>query len=132
MRERLSLPRHAARALEAESSGPGNALCVLLDGNPPELVTAFGEAGRPAEDVAQDVVRQATQHLAAAAPVGEHLADQLLLLLLLGGGAFRTQTLSSHARTNIEVIRCFAGVQAIEVEDSAGTTLVRCMHPLGR
>lgn len=132
VRERLSLPRHAARALEVESSGPGNALCVLLDGSLPELVTAFGEAGRPAEDIAQDVVRQATQHLTAAAPVGEHLADQLLLLLVLGGGAFRTRTLSSHARTNIEVIRCFAGVQAIDVEDGADTTLVRCIRPLGR
>ena len=44
--------------------------------------------------------------LDAGVPVGEHLADQLLLpMALAGGGAFKTLPLSLHARTNIEVLR---------------------------
>ncbi len=42
--------------------------------------------------------------LAAGVPVGRHLADQLLIPLMLAGGAFRTVTPSSHTRTNIDII----------------------------
>jgi RNA 3'-terminal phosphate cyclase (ATP) len=126
VREQLQLPRHAVRSRQVEASGPGNALCILVDGELPELVTAFGEAGRAAEDVATDAVRQANQYLGAVAPVGEHLADQLLLLLVLSGGAFRAPSLSAHARTNIDVIRCFLGAHAVEIEERDGTTWVRC------
>jgi RNA 3'-terminal phosphate cyclase (ATP) len=39
--------------------------------------------------------------------VGEHLADQLLVLLALAGGMFRTVAPSRHTTTNIEVIKAF-------------------------
>jgi RNA 3'-terminal phosphate cyclase (ATP) len=126
VREQLDLPRHATRAREVDASGSGNALCILVEGDVPELVTAFGAAGRPAEDVALDAVRQARRYLEAGAPIGEHLADQLLLLLLLSGGAFRAQALSAHARTNIDVIRGFLGADVIEIAEAEGTALVRC------
>jgi len=41
-------------------------------------------------------------------PVGEHLADQLLIpLALAGAGSFLTTPLSLHATTNIHVIEKF-------------------------
>ena len=37
----------------------------------------------------------------------EHLADQLLLPLALGGGSFSTTKLSNHSCTNMMVIKAF-------------------------
>ena len=43
-------------------------------------------------------------------PVGEHLADQLMLPLALGaGGRFRTVKPSDHSRTNAAIIERFLG-----------------------
>jgi RNA 3'-terminal phosphate cyclase (ATP) len=41
-----------------------------------------------------------------------HLADQLLLpLALAGAGSFRTIGLSSHSRTNLDIIRLFSSTR---------------------
>ncbi len=60
------------------------------------------------------------EYLAAGVPVGEHLADQLLLpFALAGSGRFRCAPLSRHATTNIETIQQFLDV-AIRVEPIGG------------
>ena len=77
-----------------------------------EIFTGFGERGVRAEAVADRMVEQVRPYLAAGFPVGEHLADQLLLPMgLAAGGAFRTAGLSPHARTNIDVIQAFLPVR---------------------
>jgi len=77
-----------------------------------ELATAFGAKGVPAERVARRAVAEMERYLAADVPVGEHLADQLLVpMALAGGGAFRTMPLSSHARTNAALIERFLPVR---------------------
>ena len=51
------------------------------------------------------------RYQAAAVPVGEHLADQLLLPLVLAkGGSFKTLKPSQHLLTNADVIRQLTGV----------------------
>ena len=76
-----------------------------------ELATAHGRKGYPAEDVADDALDDLEDYLEAGVPVGEHLADQLLLpLAVAGGGRFRTLPLSLHATTNIETIGHFLDV----------------------
>ncbi|MFG0332847.1 MAG: RNA 3'-terminal phosphate cyclase, partial [Maioricimonas sp. JB049] len=71
-----------------------------------EVVAGFGERGKPAERVARQAAREAKEFLEAEVPVGQHLADQLLIPLTLGsGGAYLTQPLTPHTVTNIEVIR---------------------------
>ena len=58
------------------------------------------------------LVDQIRSYLAAGLPVGEFLADQLLLPMgVAQGGAFRTAGLSPHARTNIAVIEAFLPVR---------------------
>ena len=48
----------------------------------------------------------------AGAPVGEYLADQLLIpMALAGGGSFTTSTPTLHTTTNIEVIKKFLPVE---------------------
>jgi RNA 3'-terminal phosphate cyclase len=70
---------------------------------------ASSAVGIRAEVVAERAVKEMRRYLAAGAPVGPHLADQLLLPMALAGhGAFRTSGLSSHSRTNLAVIRMFS------------------------
>ncbi len=91
-----------------------------------ETFVGFGERGVRAESVADTMVDQVRAYLAATAPVGEYLADQLLLPLALAGqGTFRTTGLSRHARTNIEVIHQFLPVRIQTAESELGGTEVR-------
>lgn len=96
-----------------DSAGPGNAVILELESDHvTEVFTAFGETGVTAERVADLAVREMRRHLAAGVPVGEHLADQLLLpMALAGAGSFRTLPLSLHAQTQIELIPEFLDVR---------------------
>jgi RNA 3'-terminal phosphate cyclase (ATP) len=92
-----------------ESQGPGNAVMAEVRcAQVTEVFTGFGRRGVRAEHVASDVARATGAWLEAGVPVGEHLADQLLLpMALAGGGRFVTLPPTPHARTNAEVIRAF-------------------------
>lgn len=118
VRERLGLDREQTQ-IEAVASpaGPGNVLAVKVMGDEGcEVFTAFGERGVSAERVAMNVCDEVERYLAAGAPIGVHLADQLLLpLVLAGGGALRTLTPSEHTRTNAHVIQRFMEIP-IEIE----------------
>ncbi len=62
------------------------------------------------EAVARGAADAAAAWLAASAPVGEHLADQLLLPLALGaGGVFVATTASGHLRSNAAIVERFTG-----------------------
>jgi RNA 3'-terminal phosphate cyclase (ATP) len=97
--------------------GPGNFITLHAEGeHVHEVFVGFGQRGVRAEDVAAQAVRQAEPYLASDVPVGEHLADQLLLPMALAGeGSFATLPLSSHAETNIHTIQRFIDVR-LEVE----------------
>lgn len=103
--------------LEIETSenakSPGNVLTIEIESEQlTEIFTGIGERGVRAEVVAERAVREAQQYLAHDAPVGEHLADQLLIpLSLAGGGSYLTGPLSLHTTTNIEIIRKFLAVE---------------------
>lgn len=96
-----------------DSLGPGNVVLVAIESeHVTELFTGFGQRGVRAETVAEGVAREAATYLAAGVPVGEHLADQLLLpMALAGGGALRSLEPSSHARTQADVIHVFLDVE---------------------
>jgi RNA 3'-terminal phosphate cyclase (ATP) len=95
-----------------DSRGPGNILiCTIESRNITEVFAGFGERGVPAQQVAAKVVDAVREYLASSAPVGRHLADQLMIpMALAGGGRFRTLPLTRHSLTNIEVIRKFLDV----------------------
>ncbi len=98
---------------EHPKHGPHNVFMaeVEREGGVRELATAHGRKGYPAEDVADDALDALEDWLEADVPVGEYLADQLLLpLAVAGGGRFRTLPLSLHATTNIETIGHFLDV----------------------
>ena len=93
-----------------DSAGPGNVVEIELQfATVTELVASFGERGVAAETVAQRAVDEAKDYLASGAPVGRHLADQLLLpCALAGGGAFVSLTPTPHFDTQCEILRRFA------------------------
>lgn len=98
--------------LEVDSAGPGNVLLLTFShARFAEVVSAPGDRSSSAEAVAERACLEAQEYLASEAPVGEHLADQLLLpMAMAGGGAFRTVTPSLHTRTNAEVVARFLPV----------------------
>lgn len=98
------------RALPADVS-KGNALTITLAyQHVTEVFTAVGEPGIRAEAIAQDVAQEADHYLAQSAPVGPHLADQLLLpLALCGRGSFTMTFASAHLKSNAFVIEQFMG-----------------------
>jgi RNA 3'-terminal phosphate cyclase (ATP) len=102
---------------EVDSPGPGNVLLVELESEQvTEVLASFGEHGVRAEAVADRLVRELRRYLKAGVPVGEHLADQLLLpLALAGSGAYSTLPLSRHATTQLDLVRAFLDVP-IEVK----------------
>lgn len=115
-RELAELGRHLRITTELEEIehpiGPGNVLSLGWEhAAGAEVFTAFGQKGKPAEKVAQDVSAEAQRWLASGAPVGEHQADQLVLLLAIAGhGSFETTAPSMHTRTQLELIPRFLDV----------------------
>lgn len=102
-------PAALAVQQELRARCPGNALQVTVQSEGcTEVFSGIGQRGLPAEEVAEQVVRQVRRYLAAGVPVGPYLADQLLLpLALAGGGAFITVAPDRHTPTNLDVIRLF-------------------------
>lgn len=116
----------AVRSLP-RSRSPGNIVLIELESEQvTELVSCVGERGVPAEEVARSAAEEALTYLRADVPVGEHLADQLLLPLALGqGGCFRTLPPSLHTRTQAEIVRRFLPHVAIDlIEESAHATRI--------
>lgn len=120
--ERLDNP--IVDVLELPDAGPHNLFMVEVEraSGARELVTNHGKRGYPAEHVAEDALNELDKYIDSGAPVGECLADQLLLPLAVArGGRFRTiAPLSQHTLTNIETIRAFIDVP-IRVETNGAT-----------
>jgi RNA 3'-terminal phosphate cyclase (ATP) len=110
-------PAHVAVDEVRRARGQGNACFVFIESQAlVEVFTGIGERGVRAEAVAQRTAGAARRYLAAEVPVGEHLADQLLLLYALAGrGAFCTLPPTGHTRTQVEVIGKFLDV-AVRLE----------------
>jgi RNA 3'-terminal phosphate cyclase (ATP) len=110
LRIRLGWPEEAIRIRgRVHSDGPGNIILARLPHeHVTEVFSSVGSFNVSAEAVAETLARAVLSYRAAGAPVGEHLADQLMLPLALGaGGHFVTSDLTQHSLTNIEVMARF-------------------------
>ncbi|MFK8110778.1 MAG: RNA 3'-terminal phosphate cyclase [Rubripirellula sp.] len=109
-----------------ESNGAGNVVMIeLIAKNVTEIFTGFGKIGVKAEHIARGVLREARAHIAGGVPVGEYLADQLMLPMGLAASQgqaseFHTGPLSLHSKTHIDVLKTFLPIKiaAEEAEDS--------------
>ncbi|HEX8456595.1 MAG TPA: RNA 3'-terminal phosphate cyclase [Pyrinomonadaceae bacterium] len=115
--EQLGWGEEACDELRVETSqnahSPGNVLTLEIESEHlTEVFTGIGERSVRAETVAERAAAEARAYLDTDAPVGEHLADQLLIpLALAGGGAYTTGRPTLHTTTNIEVIKLFLDVR---------------------
>ncbi len=118
-------------AREVRTPGPGNVLILAVESEAlTEVFAGFGRRGVSAEEVAGQAVKEMRSYLAADVPVGEHLADQLLLLFALAGsGAYATVPLSGHTTTQIDLIPLFLDV-SIQVEETGGARRIRVRQEL--
>lgn len=93
----------------ANDVGPGNAVTITIEHeHVTQVITGFGERGVRAETVASTAAGEARDYMISSAPVGEHLADQLLLpMVLAGGGSFITTAITEHVRSNAIVLEKF-------------------------
>lgn len=114
IREQLGWADEELRVETSENAlSPGNVVMIEIHSeHVTELFTSVGERGLRAETVAERAALEAADYLANSAPVGEHLADQLLIpLALAGGGSYITGKPSLHTTTNIEIIQKFLDVE---------------------
>ncbi|MEF8851991.1 MAG: RNA 3'-terminal phosphate cyclase [Haloarculaceae archaeon] len=92
----------------AAADSPGSSLVVGLEGEGIRAgFDALGEPGKPAEDVATDAVADVETWVETPAAVDEHLADQLVVALALGGGRVATPRVTDHVETNLAVLEAF-------------------------
>jgi RNA 3'-terminal phosphate cyclase (ATP) len=128
VQHKLGWPADAMeRRISSGTPGPRNVLLIEIESDQvTEVFTGFGERGVRAEAVADRVIDDVRRYLGTDAPVGTYLADQLLLpMALAGGGVFRTQGLSRHTTTNIDVIRRFLDIPIVTETEGRDRVLVR-------
>ena len=118
LRNKLSWPNDSIRVVSPKgSAGPGNVVMVEIESESVcEVFTGFGERNVSSGKVIGALVDDVREYLMGEAPVGEYLADQLMIpFALTGSGRFRALKASLHARTNADVIAMFLGPK-IEIE----------------
>jgi len=126
--EKLSWPQSSFHVnASIKSAGPGNALLIeIIAEHVHEVFCGFGRIGVSAEKVAHEVLDEVRAYLASGVPVGQHLADQLLLPLGIaawqsgGGGSFRTVALTRHSTTHIDLLRKFLDIRVQGDRESNG------------
>lgn len=127
LRERLDLREEDASVVQIEgAASAGNALLAELEyEHITEVVSCIGRVGKSAESVARDLERDVRRYFGAGKPVGEHLADQLMVpLAVLAGGRFAAGPLSEHATTNMATLAAFGGEVRV---DDRGVVHIRAM-----
>lgn len=109
-----------------ESAGPGNAILLgARFAHVCEISSGVARLGTSAESVATAAAKGLRTYLASTAPVGAHLADQLLLpMALAGGGVFHTTTLTRHTRTNLALIERFLPIRFTVHEAGPGVQAI--------
>lgn len=107
--KRCGWTHEEVHAYNVEGLGSGNILSLRLHyQHYSEVIEHVGKIGISAERVARNAIKDLRRYQANSAVVGEHLADQLLLPMAIGGGGvFRTLKPSLHCKTNKDVIHLF-------------------------
>lgn len=113
-----------------DPAGPGNVVMIeLASKDVTELVIDHGKPGLKAEKVARSVLRQARSIMTSGVPVGEYLADQLMMPMGLAAAAgqssqFRTGALSMHSKTHLEILKRFLNIRIAVEPESGGDNVV--------
>jgi RNA 3'-terminal phosphate cyclase (ATP) len=121
-----------------DSAGPGNCVMIRICNERTTIFTSFGQRGKPSEQVIDEVVKPSNDYIESGAIVDRFLADQLLIYMAMcctfgaaqeeqfeRASCFISNELSSHLKTNIEVIKEFLNVD-FSTEPDGGNFKVSC------
>jgi RNA 3'-terminal phosphate cyclase (ATP) len=100
LRNKLNWRDDAIRIVSVKNSaGPGNVVLVEIESESVcEVFTSFGVRDLPSGKVVGSVIDDVREYLASDAPVGKHLADQLMIPFALAGGAGITRSARACTR----------------------------------
>jgi len=110
------------QARRVRSAGPGAAIFLFAEYEGISAgFAAYGRKGLPSDKVAQAACDELLAHHRSGAPVGPHLADQLVLPAALAQGTtiFVTSAVTDHLLTNLSVVQAFLPIEA-RVEGEKG------------
>lgn len=115
-----------------DAPGPGVGTCVIVVGeyeNGWGAGSALGRRGKPAEQVAEEAVAEFLEFHHSAAAADPHLADQLIvpLLVRVPSWAFSTSRLTEHLRTVIWLSRQFIPAE-ITLHEEENRIIVQCSN----
>ena len=135
IRRKMAWSQKCLHVVEVEDPiGAGNVVMIELESaNVTELFIGIGKVGVSAEQVARGVLREAKKYLATDVPVGEYLADQLMMPMGLAASqgqtsSFRTGPLSMHSQTHIDVLKTFLDID-VDVQEQADSSFVVRFSP---
>lgn len=113
VRDELDFAAHELGVQSVTAPSQGNALILSVGWeHVTDVVVGLGARGITAEKVARHACGEVKRALRSDAPVGLHLADQLLVPMALAGkGSFRTVTPTLHTRTQLDLIPRFVEVK---------------------
>lgn len=127
LRRHMGIPAEKIAIEKVSANSPGNVVLVSSEGEThTEIFSSLGERGKRAEHVAEEAFDAWKSFDDSQAPVGEHLADQLLLPMTLAAiegrrSRFRTHVVSDHVRTHVELLQTFYPNVAIRIEPLTDT-----------
>jgi len=131
LKARLNWKKEHFRIVEDTTSrGAGNAVLVVLEyQHVTEVVVSFGQRGKRAEQVAEEAACETLAYLDSTAPVGPHLADQLLLPLGIAASRgrtcrYRTMPLTQHSLTHIDILQRFLDLEIETHEQGDGSVVI--------
>ncbi len=105
---------------KGHSTGAGIILAAVCE-NTVLGASALGERGVRSETLGEDCARDLMETISSHATVDEHMLDQIIPYMALAKGRSRVvaEEITSHARTNIEVVEAFLG-KRFDVAETGG------------
>jgi RNA 3'-terminal phosphate cyclase (ATP) len=115
--------RPSVQLVELQAFSPGSVVAITGVFEKTRVVTsALGARGKPAETVGEEAAAAFRFYLERPGALDEHMADQLILPLVLARGPseYTTVRVTEHLKTNVDVIRTFLE-RKIEIEGEIGS-----------
>lgn len=102
----IETTRRETRHDQTENPGSSLVAHLIADGVRAGF-SAYGEPGKPAEEVGGDVVDEVAAFTESGAGVDRHLGDQLLVFLALAGGSVTIARSTDHIESSLAVLDAF-------------------------
>lgn len=106
------------RTAAVETASTGSVVVVRVDRERGVAgLTAYGEQGKPAENVAASALADLDSVTERGVAVDAHLADQLVVFLGLAGGAVAAPRLSPHLDSSLDLLAAFGVDVSVDERD---------------